>query len=137
MTVNEGDTATVEVSRRSTLPFSHAHRLNYKYATHNGTASKNLDFKPVSGSLTFLPNVNSLEVEIETIEDTCDESDETFSLKLTEGTCTFILSGQSCPLSVTEMTFEVTIKNVEHDGSDSYLNTAQGCSGGSGSTFGE
>ncbi len=93
VTVNEGDTATVDVPRRSTLPFSHAHRLNYKYATHNGTASKNLDFKPVSGSLTFSPNVNSLEVEIETIEDTCDEYDETFSLKLTEGTCTFTLSG--------------------------------------------
>ncbi len=82
--------------------------------------------------------MNSLEVEIETIEDTCDESDETFSLKLTEGTCTLTLGGQTCPsVWATNMTFEVTIKNVEHDGSDSYLNTAQGCSGESGSTFGE
>ena len=135
--VNEGDTATVEVPRRSMLPSGHGHRLDYNYATHNGTASKNLDFKPVSGSLTFWPGVNSLGVEIETFEDACDESDETFSLKLTGGTCTWTLSGGSCPLSVTGMTFEVTIKNVEHDGSDSYLNTAQGCSGGSGSTFGE
>ena len=136
--VKEGETATVEVPRRSMLPSGHAHRLDYKYATHNGSAQKNLDFEPVSGELTFWPGVNSLNVEIETLEDTCDESDETFSLKLTGGTCTWThIGGGSCPLSVTEMTFEVTIKNVAHDGSDSYLNTAQGCSGGSGSTFGE
>ena len=137
--VNEGDTATVEVPRRSMLPSGLGYRLDYKYATQNGTASKNLDFKPVSGELTFWPGVNSLKVEIETLEDACDESDETFSLKLTGGTCTWThIGGGSCPLSVTGMTLEVTIKNVEHDGSDSYLNTAQGCSGGSsGSTFGE
>ncbi len=140
--VNEGDTATVEVPRSATrtmLPPSHGHRIDYNYATQNGTASKYLDFKHVSGSLTFWPGQNSKEVEIETLGDACDESDETFSLKLTGGTCTLTLSGQSCPLTVaTEITFEVTIKNVEHDGSDSYLNTAQGCSGGSsGSTFGE
>ena len=40
--------------------------------------------------------------------------------------------------SPSDRTFTVKITNVEHDGSDSYLNTAQGCSGGSsGSTFGE
>ena len=143
--VNEGGTATVEVPRSSTgtmMPSGHSHRIDYNYATHNGTASKYLDFNHVSGSLTFWPGENSKEVEIETLEDACDESDETFSLKLTGGTCTLTHSafqGVSCPLPVaTEMTFEVTIKNVEHDGSDSYLNIAQGCSGGSsGSTFGE
>lgn len=144
--VDEGEKAVIEVFRyhHTGGSSSHGNTYTYDYATEDGSASKNLDYKPVSGKLTFGPGVNSKKIEIETREDTCEESDETFDLKLTNGKCTFSVAGItfSCPTShmpgVTQTTFEVKIKEVAHDGSDSYLNTAQGCSGSSsGSTFGE
>ena len=104
--VEEGETATIQVKRPGDS-WEQTFTWTYKYSTHGGSAQEYLDFDPVSGKLTFGPGVNWRKVEIKTDEDTCDESDETFYLKL-------------------------------KDGSDSYLNTAQGCSGGSsGSTFGE
>lgn len=136
--VKEGETATIQVKRPGDS-WEQTFTWTYKYSTHSGSAQKYLDFDPVSGTLTFGAGVNWQKVEIVTREDTCDESDETFHVKLKEGTCAapagpYTLTCASPP----DRTFTVRITNVEHDGSDSYLNTAQGCSGGSsGSTFGE
>ena len=136
--VDEGETATIQVKRPGDS-WEQTFTWTYKYSTHGGTAQQYLDFTPVSGKLTFGPGVNWRKVEIETHEDTCDESDETFYLKLKEGTCSSTTLSITVPCgSTSDRTYTVKIKNVEHDGSDSYLNTAQGCSGGSsGSTFGE
>ena len=136
--VDEGETATIQVKRPGES-WQQDFTWTYKYSTHGGSAQEYLDFDPVSGKLTFGHGVNWRKVEIKTDEDTCDESDETFSVKLTDGTCSVTTAGYTSPCGAPpDRTYTVKITNVEHDGSDSYLNTAQGCSGGSsGSTFGE
>lgn len=136
--VQEGETATIQVKRPGES-WQQDFTWTYEYSTHGGSAQTYLDFGPVSGKLTFGPGVNWRKVEIETYEDACDESDETFHVKLKDGTCSVTTAGYTAPCgSPPDRTFTVRITNVEPDGSDSYLNTAQGCSGGSsGSTFGE
>ncbi|MEH2008987.1 Calx-beta domain-containing protein, partial [Nostoc sp.] len=76
-TVNEGDgSATVTVTRGNALG---AASLNY--ITVDGTAKAGSDYKAASGTLNFAAGESSKTIVIPIINDTVDESDETFTLK--------------------------------------------------------
>ena len=95
--VEEGRTVSVEVRGHWTpaIPSSFLGgaaaggcRVDFRYETRGGTAQESIDFKRISGQLTFLPGNSSKTLEVETHEDRCEESDETFSVELTGGKAT-------------------------------------------------
>jgi 6-phosphogluconolactonase (cycloisomerase 2 family) len=63
--------------------------ITVTYATLPGTAEAGADYAPVSGTLTFAPGIAGRTVSVPIVNDTRDEDDETFSLRL---------SGASVPL---------------------------------------
>ena len=77
-TVREGATASVTVwlSRASTG------FVTVDYATENGTATAGSDYTAVSGTLTFLSGATRQTVQIPTLDDSIEDSGETFRLAL-------------------------------------------------------
>ena len=82
VTVLEGDsgttsvTLTVSLASRSTLP------ITVDFATLSGTAIAGADFAPTSGQLTFDPGVTSLTIVVQVFGETIQESNEAFSVVL-------------------------------------------------------
>ena len=133
--VEEGETATIVIPISKTVHIGESY--SYKYETVGVTALKNIDYKHVSGTLTFWPGQWTKSIDIKTYDDDCGESDETFRLKVeyvscsaTYGSC-FVL-----PNDATTKRYTVTIENVGGEGT-TYAQTKYGCSGSSGGTFGE
>ena len=56
------------------------------YATAGGTAAGGLDFQPTNGVLTFPPGVTNQMIFVRLLPDTLSESNETFTVKLTDAT---------------------------------------------------
>ena len=80
-TVDEGGTARFEV----TLSAASAQTVTVAYATVDGTAIQGTDYVAGSGPLTFAAGTTTPQfISVETTEDTTDEPDETFTVKLTE-----------------------------------------------------
>ena len=79
LSVNEGDgvaTFTISLSNASEFP------ITVDYATVDGTAVAGSDFTAASGSVTFAPGETSVTVDVPITDDLVVESDEAFSLDL-------------------------------------------------------
>ena len=154
--VEEGSTVSVEVRGTwtpRTMPAmlggaaAGGCRVDFRYETRGGTAQESIDFKRISGQLTFQPGDSSKTLEVETHEDRCKENDETFSVELTDGKATAFgaaANWANCSDSLlvpSTISFRITIKDVPSEsGSDgSYETSKYGCGGGGDGiqTFGE
>ena len=93
--VTEGDTVTLTVS----LNITSSNTVSVDYATSDGTAT-NSDYAPMSGTLTFDPGETSASILINTIDDSEEEDDETFTVQL------------SNPVSVTLGAIDVTTVTI-------------------------
>ena len=76
--VIEGGDASFEVR----LSKSSQRVVTVVYATMTGTADEGSDFERASGTLTFDPDTTSQTLRVPTKDDETDESDETFTVKL-------------------------------------------------------
>ncbi len=140
-TVAEGETATVTASI-GLAPYN-GQRIEYDYATSGGTALNGTDFDSVSGTLTYSPTETSKTIDIETYTDDCDESDEDFTIKFTNRTCTSTdYLGNMCDYisdlhKVTSASHTIVIQNVEGSGASGYTTEKYGCGPSTTTTFGE
>ncbi len=71
---------TVSLSSPSDVP------VTVDYVTSPGTADSGVDFKPISGTLTFDPGVTTRSIVVPTIDDLDSEGDETFTVTLSNPT---------------------------------------------------
>jgi hypothetical protein len=80
----EGDSGVLEVPLSVSLDATHAHvqTVTVDYVLRSGTASAGVDFEAASGTLTFPPGVDSVDVPIRLIGDTVPEPHEFFTLEL-------------------------------------------------------
>jgi hypothetical protein len=79
---NTGSSATLSVSITLSRPSALPHTVTYSTPMGQGTAARNVDFTPVSGSVTFAPGETSKTIPITVAGDTLDELDETIVLAL-------------------------------------------------------
>jgi large repetitive protein len=82
-TVNEGNSGTLSLNCQVTLSAASAMTVTVDYSTSNGTAVAPGDYTSAVGRLTFAPGITSRSVPISVKGDTADESDETFTVRLT------------------------------------------------------
>ncbi|HEX5616250.1 MAG TPA: Calx-beta domain-containing protein [Acidimicrobiia bacterium] len=92
MTVVEGDSGTRTAQLTVGLSRAAADVSTVSYTTVAGTATAGVDFRPISGTLTFGKNVVSKLVQVHLLPDTVSEGNETFDLQLTGVTGPTLLS---------------------------------------------
>jgi hypothetical protein len=78
----EGNAGTKSMSLTITLATATPVRVSVVYATADGTATAGSDYTATSGTLVFAPGQTSKTVAVPILGDTGDESDETFSVTL-------------------------------------------------------
>ncbi len=71
---------TVSLSSPSDVP------VTVDYVTSPGSADSGVDFKPISGTLTFDPGVTTRSIVVPTIDDPNPDDDETFTVTLSNPT---------------------------------------------------
>ncbi len=89
--IAEGATAAFLVSLSQTSTLS----VTIAYTTSDGTAVAGEDYTSASGTLTMLPGQTEGTISVETIADTADEEDETFTLTLSDPQNAVLLSEQA------------------------------------------
>jgi hypothetical protein len=85
-TVVEGLTSPQNLSYTVSLSGSSPQTITVQYSTANGTALAGSDYTATSGTLTFTPGVTSQTISIPILNDSVNEANETFTLKLTSPT---------------------------------------------------
>jgi len=85
-TVVEGLTSPQNLSYTVSLSGSSTQTITVQYSTANGTALAGSDYTATSGTLTFTPGVTSQTISIPILNDSVNEANETFTLKLTSPT---------------------------------------------------
>jgi hypothetical protein len=80
--VGEGDGVGATAAFKFTLSNASTTDVSFNYATADGTAVATDDYTPSSGTETFLAGQQTRYVTIPIVGDTADESDETFTLNL-------------------------------------------------------
>jgi hypothetical protein len=85
-TVVEGLTSPQNLSYTVSLSGSSTQTITVQYSTANGTALAGSDYTATSGTLTFTPSVTSQTISIPILNDSVNEANETFTLKLTSPT---------------------------------------------------
>ena len=78
VSVGEGGTASLTV----TLSVSSSQTVTVDYATVAGSAAAGSDYTSKSDTLTFAPNETSKTITVDTLQDTLPESDEDFTVEL-------------------------------------------------------
>jgi len=78
----EGDAGTTPATFTVTLSNPTTQTVTVDYQTTGGSAASGTDFQPASGTLTFNPLVTSLPINVDVAGDTVDESNETFTVTL-------------------------------------------------------
>jgi Ca2+-binding RTX toxin-like protein len=91
--VTEGDSGSQEVTLSITLSAAASDTVTVDYATVNGTAFAGEDYGVVSGTLTFTPGETTRTVTVQVLGDTLFESDETFTVQLSNITGATIADG--------------------------------------------
>jgi hypothetical protein len=94
VTVNEGNSGTVNAVLTVSLSAPSGLPVNVAYATAAGTATAGADFTPTSGTLAFAPGTTSLTVSVPVLGDVLDEADETFTVGLSSASGATIADGQ-------------------------------------------
>ena len=94
VTINEGNSGTTNATFTVTLSAGSAFAVTVKYDTANGTATSSSDYQSGTGTLTFAPGETSKTISVAVNGDTSVESDETFSVNLSNPTNATIADGQ-------------------------------------------
>src|SRR5262249_47593600 len=105
-TVTEGNTGTTPATFTVTLSNPSGQTITVDYATADGTtnpATAGLDYNSTSGTLTFAPGETSKTISVYVIGDLIDESDETFTVTLSNAS-----SGATIPGGTTSGTGTIT-----------------------------
>ncbi|MCX7418660.1 MAG: Ig-like domain-containing protein [Planctomycetia bacterium] len=84
--VTEGNTGTTDAVFTVGLSAASSSTITVDYSTLGVTATSGSDFLPASGTLTFAPGVTTQTITVQVNGDTTSESNETFSVKLTNAT---------------------------------------------------
>ncbi len=95
VSVDEGDTGTVNAEFRVTLSSSSASVVSVNYATAGETASSGADFVSVVGTVTFAPGETEKSIGVPVNGDAIDESDETFAVALSDPSNAMIRDGNA------------------------------------------
>lgn len=93
VTVTEGNSGTTAATFTVTLSSAYNQTVTVGYATMDGTAVAGSDYQVSSGTLTFSPGQTSKTISVSVNGDTVGESDETFSVLLTNAANAFIYDG--------------------------------------------
>ena len=92
-TVKEGDNGTQAVTLTFTLSEAADFGVSVEYTTVAGTASAGTDYQSAMGTLTFAAGETSKQVTFYVLGDTLVESDETFSIELSNAVGATIADG--------------------------------------------
>ena len=86
LTVSSGEVAEDAGSFTFTVTLnpSSLQTITVAYATSDGSATSGTDYTSTSGTLTFSPGATSRSVSVAIADDALDESDETFTITLTD-----------------------------------------------------
>ncbi|MCI0682547.1 MAG: Ig-like domain-containing protein [Gemmataceae bacterium] len=91
--VSEGNSGTTTAGFTVTLSASSSQTVTVQYATANGSASAGSDYVATSGTLTFTPGQTTRPIAVTVNGDTTVESDETFTVSLSNPTNATIAQG--------------------------------------------
>ena len=93
---NEGVGATVAFEVSLSRAFTGTeHQVTVDYATADGTATAGEDYTATSGTLTFAAGESSKTVSVTVLDDSIDEGEETFTLRLSNATGARIADGEA------------------------------------------
>lgn len=93
VTVTEGNTGTSTLTFTVTLSSASSQTVTVHYATADGTAIAGSDFQSSSGTVTFSPGQTSKTISVAVIGDRVGETDEMFSVLLTNAANAFLPDG--------------------------------------------
>ncbi len=82
-TINEGNSGTTQLDLTVTLSAASATPVSVAYTTANGTATAGEDYAAASGTITFDPGQTTQQITIGILGDTTVETNETFTVTLT------------------------------------------------------
>ena len=91
--VREAAGATMDFA--VTLSRAASGEVSVRYATRNGTARKNKDYRKAKGTLVFAAGETAKTVSVAILDDAKDEGEETFRLLLTKATGAVIADGEA------------------------------------------
>ncbi|MDZ4267955.1 MAG: Calx-beta domain-containing protein [Mycobacterium sp.] len=94
-TANETDSGTTQMTFLVTLSTASATPVTVTYVTSNGTATAGVDYAARAGTLTFAPGVLSQQVSVSITGDATVESNETFTLTLSNPTGATVADGSA------------------------------------------
>ncbi len=80
--VREGDSGTADLTFTVSLSAANVRQVTVAYATADGTASAEADYRKTSGELQFAPGETEQTVTVQVLGDTRPEADETFTVTL-------------------------------------------------------
>ncbi len=80
--LKEGDSGSTAVELRVQLSAPSGRAVQVDFATRDGSATANDDYRPTSGRLNFAPGQVQRELTVEVLGDTTEEPDESFSIVL-------------------------------------------------------
>lgn len=80
--ITEGDTGTDPMEFTVSLSEASIEVISVDYASEEVSATENIDYEPVSGSLTFQPGETEKTIIVNIIGDTFTEDDEAFRIRL-------------------------------------------------------
>ena len=86
VTVAEPATGTAQAAFTVTLSKASTTPVTIGYATANGTATAGTDYTATSGTLSFAPGVTSQQISVPVLLDSATESNETFTVTLSNPT---------------------------------------------------
>jgi len=95
VSVFEGDEGTIKAVFTINLSNPSSVEVTIDYATADDTATLDLDYQAVSGTLTISPGAASRTIEVPIIGDTDVELDETFFINLTNPSNVIVADGQA------------------------------------------
>ncbi len=86
LTVTEGNSGTTNATFTVTLSPASDKAVTVNFVTADGSARAGVDYKPLSGSRTFLAGQTSKTITVMVLGDTADEGNETFKVNLSNAT---------------------------------------------------
>jgi hypothetical protein len=80
--LTEGDSGSTNMTFTAQLGSVQDRAVSFDYRTEDGTGTAGVDYTAVSGSKTINAGATSTTIDVPILGDTDDESDETFTLRL-------------------------------------------------------
>ena len=110
--VTEGNSGTTPATFTVTLSHASGSTVTVGWATANGTATAGSDYTAGAGNLTFNPGVTSLPIVVAAIGDQVAESDETFTVNLSNPSNAVIGDGTGTGTIVNDDTGTITLTST-------------------------